>query len=586
MPNQNEKCCAERKSRIKTTDRQYQVDDESPRTTGNSILLVNKQFHATSQLVAHRRKTIRYTEDKLDDTQKQIRTWLEDPFLLRNIRELTLTGHLPRDFYRHGSQPESEPFDFASMWAPLVELVTKATRLTQVNFDFSSAAFPLALLEALQTYHPQIKLYLWNYRREKELDHTDAAEQALAVSPILRGIRAIVLPAGRSGIDLRITAFQRIVANAPNLEIASITQRESTGPIYFLSPQEEARERKAAAKFFLHSRGPNTSIRKFTLDGFSLNKETLLEWGKHVSLSHLEDLKCSRGFPKSTYFEVAPALLPNLKHLSLNLSSARRYPEIPPLLEGYLAACAPLETISLWSWMGVISIDTILKHGTTLKTLELHEREALFLGTRRGLLSVEDVRRIRTECPQLETLTLDMDREHADWQMDLRHHKEMFQEFAQLGRRLQRMQIYLDLGTANRIATPPDRTTSSQSQNHQSSANRTKPGEGENIGDDTEDVCLEHTYNGPFDPVSRVEMKKHGELIWKIVFGNPMRTGSRVLGIKWGEWERKMSSGFPAEWVGWEQKNKTLVIVRPEERDDRYGEATAEVFGGTGEEKF
>lgn len=462
------------------------------------------------------------------------------------------------------------------MWVPLVELVTKAARLTKVSFDLQSAEFPFPLLQALQTYHPQVKLYIWGYHREEELDHTDPAEQALAISPILRGIKCGAWGhGGRTNIDLRTAAFQRIVANAPNLELASFSRGQTGCMVGPPTPEVQVREREAAAKFFPNSRGPNTSVRKLVLDGFPLNKETLVEWGEHVSLPHLEDLKFSRGMPERTYFEAAPALLTNLKHLSLNLSSASNYPEIPPLLEGYLATCAPLETLSLWSWMGVISIDTILKHGTTLKKLELHEREAQTLNCRRGLLSVEDVRRIGKECPHLEDLTLDMDREDADWRKDLDYHKDILEELAQLGKRLRRIQIYLDLGVA--VADQPAQSrdiTMSGAGIHDSE--RTT----DDATIDAANVPTEHVYRGPFKPPSTAEMCKHGQQLWKTIFGEPTQLGPRELDIKWGEWERKIGGGRPAPWVFWEQRRKRYLAVRPEERDDRTGEAIVHVEGG------
>ncbi|ERF75325.1 hypothetical protein EPUS_00117 [Endocarpon pusillum Z07020] len=558
------------------------VDDESPRTTKRSLVLVNKHFYAATQLVAHRRKTICYTDNTLKETQKRIQTWLQDPLVLRNVRHLTLTGYMDRTD-RLSGHPKPWSCDLTLMWAPLVKLVTKAARLTKVSFDFDTVQFPLPLLQALQTYHPQVKLYIWGYHREEELDHTDPAEQALAISPILRGIKCGAwVDSFGTNIDLRTAAFQRIVANAPNLELASFS-RGRTGCMGRSSTlEDQVREREAAAKFFLNSRGPNTSIRKLVLDGFALSKQTLVEWGKHVSLPHLDDLKCSRGTPERTYFEAAPALLTNLKHLSLNLSSASKHSEIPRLLEGYLATCAPLETVSLWSWMGVVSIDTILKHGTTLKKLELHEREAYVFDCRRGLLSVEDVRRIRKECPRLEDLTLDLDREDADWRKDLDYHKDILEELAQLGKRLRRIQIYLDLGVA--MASLPCAMAAQQAQSFPIIIPVAGIHDSERVTDDAAidaaNVPAEHVYRGPFKPPSTAEMCKHGRQLWKTIFGEPTQLGPRELDIKWGEWERKLGSGRPANWVFWEQRRKRYLAVRPEERDDRPGEAIVHVQGG------
>ena len=63
----------------------------------------------------------------------------------------------------------------------------------------------------------------------------------------------------------------------------------------------------------------------------------------------------------------------------------------------------------------MVSVDTIVKHGSSLKELELelHETELHISGPRRGLLSKEDVRRKCEECPRRKDLSLDMDREDS-----------------------------------------------------------------------------------------------------------------------------------------------------------------------------
>jgi hypothetical protein len=549
-----------------------QVDDEFPRTTKQSIVLVNKHFYATVQLVAHRRKSVDYKEINDPAIHKQIQTWLGNPLILRSIRQININGvaHLS-----HRARAAVSAETVAAMWAPLVELVTEAARLTKVNFDFGAVVFPLELLEALQTYHPRAKLCIWRSHRDEELDHTDAAEQALAVSPLLRKIKTYIWERDSSAdIDLRLAAFQRIVASAPNLEFASVSRGSSGCVIPYQSTEDHAREVEAAAKFFLQSPGPNTSIRSLTLDGFRLHKETLDEWGKYVSLPHLERLKCSRGLPESSYFEAAPALLTNLKHVSLNLLDASHRPGLASLVDHYLASCAPLETLSLWCWMGVVSLDTILKHGPTLTTLQLHEREASDLGTRRGLLSTNDLCRIRDECPQLQDLTLDMDREDADWKKDLDIHKAVLEEVARFGRRLRKAQIYLDLGVANHV-------TGLGSQG----GHRNTEDEASSADDDAEgnsDTPTEYIYRGPFPPCSRADMKQHAVEVWKIIFGDPSNKGPRELDIKWGEWERKMGGGYPDSRVMWEQQNVSHVRVRPAERDDKLGEAVAQVLGRFG----
>jgi hypothetical protein len=523
----------------------------------------------------------------VDATQEQIKVWLKNPFILRNIREIMITG----DHYRrHWGRPTPTPEQVAAKWVPLVQLVKKATRLTKIRFDYGGDVFPLELLEALEKFHPQVKLFLTRYHRDDELDHTDAAECALSRSPILMGIRTSRwFDGGGSDIDLRLAAFQRIVKNAPNLHFASIVQGHSGCVLRYQSSEGLAREHKAAAKFFSHDRGPNTSVRFLTLDGFPVTQETLEEWGQYVSLPHLETLKFTRGMLEASYFEVAPTLLTNLKHVSLNFTNLHRDPNLSKLIDRYISSCSPLETLSLWSWIGLVSLDTILQHGPTLRTLQLHERETLELDKRRGLFSVEDVRRIRDECPLLEELTIDMDRDDPSWKKDIARHKKMLKEIAEFGKNLRKVQIYLDLGVANEVAgmqNPNQSTTPSKKPAKKSSKKPSKkrPRKGKKAADeeddDTSDIAEEedYRYRGPFPPISRDEMKEHGIRVWKVIFGDPENKGPRELDIKWGEYERKRGSGYPAPWVIWERNNSKHVVVRPEERDDMPGEAFAKVY--------
>lgn len=549
-------------------------------------MLVNRHFYATAQLVAHRRKTVKYSRDNIEATQKQIQKWLEDPLMLRSIREINVLGpRYPRSSPGHDAiSDEDAATKMTAMWAPLVQLVKKASRIAKVEFGYGGAVFPYELLQALETYHPHVKLCIWEYHRDPEMDHTDAAEQALSRSPILRTIRASIWTSnGGTPIDLRLEAFKRIIANAPNLKLASVNQGQSGCLPRLQKPEEEAQEEEAAAKFHAHCPKPNTSVRSLTLDGFHFDEDMLNEWGKFASLRHLEKLKCSRGIPDNSYFKAAPSLLTNLKDVSLNFGNRGEDPELAELVGDYLSSCAPLETLSLWSWMNVVSLDTILKHGPTLKMLQLHERESLSLETKRGLLSLEDIRRIRNDCPQLKDFTFDLDRADINWQKDIELHKTVLEECARFGRRLQRLQIYLDLGVANELAGLGRRRVRRPRGQGPLASSITDMQDGSDGDDDSADTSAEYDYRGPFPPpCTTAEIRQHAEAVWKIVFGDPANKGPRELDIKWGEWERKRAGGYPASWVLWEQREKRQVLVRPHERDDRPGEAVVRVWNEMG----
>ena len=101
------------------------------------------------------------------------------------------------------------------------------------------------------------------------------------------------------------------------------------------------------------------------------------------------------------------------------------------------------------------------------------------------------------------------------------------------------------------------------------------------------ETSAEYEYRGPFPPPKDPDdIKKHGKCVWKAVFGDPAQMGPRELHIKWGEYERKMGTGYPAGWVMWEREHVKHVVVRPHERDDRPGEAVVGYFKGHGEEYY
>lgn len=56
--------------------------------------------------------------------------------------------------------------------------------------------------------------------------------------------------------------------------------------------------------------------------------------------------------------------------------------EFRAAVENYLSLCPSMESLSLWSWMGRVKLTTILRHGPTLRALQLHEREEGMLGRR------------------------------------------------------------------------------------------------------------------------------------------------------------------------------------------------------------
>ena len=260
-----------------------------------------------------------------------------------------------------------------------------------------------------------------------------------------------------------------------------------------------------------------------------------------------------------SYFELAPTLLKGLKHVSLNFSrnSYGADVDLAASADSYLASCSPLETLSLWSWMDVVSLSSILRHGPTLKTLQLHERESMDVNVPRKVLTPHDVADIRRACPLLQDFTMDIGEEEAA-------NQAVYDELAQLS--LDKVQLYFGLGIAAQISNtgrtllaPGDATESSDSEAAESDSDAPPPKRVKHLtAEDT--VC-------------------QAKQIWRTIFGQ-RRTGQRALDIKIGEWERKMGTGYPSDWVLWEQDNRSYLKLRPHERDDMPDEVVLTCQGG------
>jgi hypothetical protein len=310
------------------------------------------------------------------------------------------------------------------------------------------------------------------------------------------------------------------------------------------------------------------------LDGYGLSKDVIDQWGRFLNFSKLESLKCSRGFvPDKSYFELAPTLLTSLKHVSLNFSYSKDA-DIAAAADNYLATCSPLETLSLWSWMNVISLQSILKHGPTLKILQLHERESTHVDVPRTVLTSTDVADIRRACPILRDFTMDIDREALDWEQEV-NNQTIYAELALFS--LDKLQLYFNLGIAAQIwratsaLNDADASPDSEFCESDGGGSLAKGREHHRSLSAREKALL--PLRTADDTVAQAKS------IWRTIFKH-RRTGERALDIKIGEWERKMGVGYPTHWVLWEQRNRSFLKLRPNERDDMLDEVVLTCQGG------
>jgi hypothetical protein len=539
------------------------VDDESPNTT-KSASLVNKHLHATAQRIRFRRQTLDLS--KLGKARSHLSVLLAEPDALRCIRHLTIVGN--------AYSTSLELPELQSTYESLARLIRDLASLRGIVWRYAGP-IPLDILDAIHQCQPRAALKVYNWCRETSgADHTDPAELALAHSPALTCLQASIWNSGSSGHpDLREAACKRIIANAPNLRYASITTGRSGCVVIMPSAAEEVELAEQEEQFYTHKQ-PSTSLKILTLDGYGLSKGVIDQWGRFLSFSRLESLKCSRGFvPDKSYFELAPTLLTSLKHVSLNFSYSKDA-DIAAAADNYLATCSPLETLSLWSWMNVISLQSILKHGPTLKTLQLHERESTHVDVPRSVLTSTDVADIRRACPILRDFTMDIDREALDWEQEV-NNQVIYAELALFA--LDKLQLYFNLGIAAQISgstsalNDADMSPDSEFYESDSGSPLTEGGEHHRSLSAREKAML---------PLRTAEdTVNQAKSIWGTIFKH-RRTGERALDIKIGEWERKMGLGYPAHWVLWEQRNRSFLKLRPNERDDMLDEVVLTCQGG------
>ena len=186
-----------------------------------------------------------------------------------------------------------------------------------------------------------------------------------------------------------------------------------------------------------------------------------------------------------------------------------------------------------------MTLSTILRHGPTLKTLQLHERETIPIEGRRirYLLTLDDIKAIKSACAKLQDLTFDLHRTTSDLDSELETQQEIIKELSSWYS-LAKLQIYYDLYVAILTESYGGQLSSSDG-------------------------------TGPFypKPSSNEAIEIYLPELWKAVYGG-RPTGARALDVKFGEWEEKFIGEHPRAAA------RTYWVVRPCERDDQANKCT------------
>jgi hypothetical protein len=514
------------------------------------------------------RDLMRFTNPVSSSTMSftDLEAWKEDEIILRGIRHLVV-DQAPQT---HRSSPSSVN-DF-------VDLLQKLSKLTCLDWNFKRP-IPPSILEALHRHQPEAELRIFQYDISSPLSsELFTIEPALSKLPALTAIK-VNMKGSINFPDLRLASFQKIVACAPNLKFASISSFVRSRE-YAMSDEQRNTHRTRVQEMHKDIK-PSTSIRRLTLDGFKIGSLALADWGKFIDLAVLENVKFSRGGLNADYFAYAAQKLVNLKHVSLNLANAST--EVGAAAEDYLGECSLLRSLSLWSWMKHVKLDTIIsRHGPTLERLELHEREMSAqvhperpVADSRDLLTADQVERIRTSLPRLRDFTMDCTRHSQGLETEVEE-DAVISELRQMS--LSRLQIYYDLGLASIDSAPGQRVMRGGFLGLQG-----EQSEHDAIENERED-SLTRLYRPNFvgvnlqrntsQPQVRIPPSKHDQIeayatqLWEYIFGSRLPATSRTLELKFGEWERK-SRPFYASASSHQRESRW--VVTPHERDDEHG---------------
>ncbi|KAJ9615979.1 hypothetical protein H2204_014194 [Knufia peltigerae] len=542
------------------------VNDESPRTT-SAIAQVNKTFNFAVELVRYRRETLKWSSGLVkfvDDFDRPVE--LLSPDRLRGLRHLTISkGDFPFEDIHDGPATTH-----------LIELLDATSNLKSLTYKTGNYP-PSDLIRAIQKRHPRTDLKVY-------IDAEEASQICESQSLCLAQSRVteftMEIPKTYLGRDNRHQEFEHMISTAKHLRSASLTSFNI----------HTSRMRKwQAGTDSTSGRKRNTSLRQFCLDGWPVSADTLEYWSQFIDLSRLETLSCTRGPLHTSYFIKAAEILRNLKSVSLNLSPFTCSDETANAVEQYIGTCPPLTTLSLWSWMGKVRLETILSHhGPTLQDLQLHVREEEIMPDGQPQpLPIEKLKAIRMSCPKLSRFTFDVKRvsKYLAWN----EYKEIFDEVKLFN--LNYLQVYMDCGLmymVNRVRThndeedeedDPDVDDYDEDMNGLGDDDPSPDGCGglmdseslETMDPSAEFDVYDHI-SSLHPPVSTKRIPPFVHQVWKHVFGDRI-TGDGVLDVKFGEWERKVAVGA-FRYDGEPQKDlRVWCHAEPHPRDDKKGQS-------------
>lgn len=460
-------------------------------------------------------------------------TSLQAPTVLQNVRHLTVDNRGPWEINYDSADAQSYSA-FLQRFEPFNEYIRSIRNLRTLTWN--AGPIPETLLSVLKASHPRATLKVFDFTRfHSYLDHLDRSELALSRSLALTHFRFSGKYKALAGSEFRegsavdahaqynYDVFLAIVSRAPNLGYAG-----------FVS--QARRSETLPGEMSISHASISCSIKSLTLDGASLimDHNTLSNLSKYIDLGKVETFKFSRGIPLIGYFQNAASYFTNIQHISLNLtalsySSAREQVTKLDAIKGYLLRCAPLQTLSVWSWAKVVKVEDVLtRHGATLKTFQLHVKSLSGeTADPKHVLTSTELKAIRESCPNLEDLTVDLTIGDVDHHLDITASPEFRAKLDEIA-----------------LFEPPLRVVRLY----------------------TSETIISRAFFSDESPLEDTTDwgEKKAEMfvtaVWKYIYGT-RTSGERRLEVKFGEWESWQRNFSPLDW-------RRFYQITPNERDD------------------
>ena len=164
----------------------------------------------------------------------------------------------------------------------------------------------------------------------------------------------------------------------------------------------------------------NGQVRNILFTHLNMRSESNLEkWLRAMDFSHIEELHLAQ--QEKVFYELMRDGLPSLKRLSVDWSNSgsnvvdervKFLESVPPLEALSIEFSAPYCYIEGAKNRTRFPLEQILeRHGQSLQSLVLKQRESHDAHLRRPMLSVVEIDAVGESCPQLYHLGLDIDRD-------------------------------------------------------------------------------------------------------------------------------------------------------------------------------